>query len=50
MNSYVIDLSDETYDLLKEQASAQGVSMEEEAKALLDAWYRKDQASHSDNE
>jgi hypothetical protein len=40
MNSYVIDLSDETCDLLKERASAHGVSIEEEVNAVLDAWYR----------
>jgi plasmid stability protein len=50
MNSYVIDLSEETYDLQKERASAHGVSMEKEIDAVLDRWYRKYQVSNSDSE
>jgi plasmid stability protein len=48
MNSYVIELSDETYDLLKEQAASHGVTMETEAKAVLETWYQKYQVCNSD--
>jgi hypothetical protein len=47
MTSYVIDLSDETYGLLKERASAHGVSMEKEINAVFDTWYRKYQVCDS---